>query len=249
MRTSNKILLGTFIAILFIITAIHAALYTKYKRNDFVTMTVLHNERYNSYDIKDVQSVLLTGLQNVTIIPADTARLEIEKNDNNDNNDNNMMRYQFQHGVLTVKGDTTIIRNDNMPDHIRAYQDVILYLPPIQNIKADFCELVINGKKDKANTSSLAIELHETNLHLGSWNRDNDTAATWFDKVNVVKSQNSSIDISGNIIMKELSLNLEASNFEDGKLTCDSLFINTDNTSSVKLSGKNIARTKFALKP
>ena len=49
MRTSNKILLGTLVAVLVIITAIHAALYTKYKRNDFTTLKSLHDEnRFSS---------------------------------------------------------------------------------------------------------------------------------------------------------------------------------------------------------
>ena len=243
MRTSNKILLGTFIAILFIITAIHAALYTKYKRNDFITMKSLHNERYNTYDIKDVQSVSLTGLQNVTVIPADTARLEIEKNDNN------RVHYQLLNGVLAIKGDTMITRSDNTSDRTRAYQDVILYLPPVQVIKADFCELTINGKKNATNTGSLEIELQETSLHLGGWNRNDDTTAIGYNKINIAKSKQSSIDITGNVVIKEMSLNLRSSNFEDGNLTCDSLIITTDISSSVKLTGKNIVKTKFALKP
>ncbi|MCW3120109.1 MAG: hypothetical protein JWM28_4191 [Chitinophagaceae bacterium] len=243
MRTSNKILLGTFLAILFIITAIHAALYAKYKRNDFITMTSLHNERYNTYDIKDVRSVSLSGLQNVTIIPSDTARLEIEKNENN------KVHYQILDGALTIKGDTTIMKNNKEPERIRSYQDVILYLPQVQKIKADFCELVIHGNKGIARTDSLAIELNETVLHLGGWNRNDGTAVGRFNKINVEKTKESSIDITGDLVIKNMGLNLETSNFEDGSLTCDSLFINTDNSSSVKLSGKNIAKTKFAFKP
>jgi len=45
-----------------------------------------------------------------------------------------------------------------------------------------------------------------------------------------------------------LHMNLETSSFEDSNLSCDSLFINTDNNSSVKLSGKNIPRTIFTSK-
>ncbi|MES1216608.1 MAG: DUF2807 domain-containing protein [Bacteroidota bacterium] len=244
MRTSNKILLGTFLAILFIITAIHAAIFSKYKSKSFVSMETLHYERYNTYDIKGVESVLISGLQNVTIIPADTAKVEIEKNDNG----NNKVRYQFDNGVLTIKGDTTYARNGNEPERVRSYQDVIIYLPQVKSIKSDFCELTINGGKP-SNISPLAMELQQTSLNLGGWNRENDTSAIRFDNIDITKSNESSIDVSGKIIVKQLSMNLENSNFEDGGLNCDSLFINADNSSTIKINGKNLAKTKFSVKP
>lgn len=242
MRTSNKILLGTLLIILFILTAIHVALYAKYKSNDFITMSSLHHERYSSHDIRGVQTVSLTGLQNITIIQSDTARLEMEKTDNN------RVQYHLVNGLLTIKGDTTVTRNGREPEREKAYQEILLYLPQVDNIKVDYCELTVQGS-NQGSSGSMVMELTETTVHLGGRYRNDDTSVARFNKINVVKTKESSIDIGGRLVLNDMTLNLESSSFEDGDLTCDSLFISTDNTSSVKLSGKNIARTKFVPKP
>ena len=238
MRTSNKILLGTLVAILVIITAIHAALYTKYKRNDFTTMKSLHHERYDVYDMKGVLSVSFVGLQNVTIIPADTARLEIQKGGFF------KVHYQFENGVLTVKGDSIIKRNNNNPERVRSYQDVILYLPHIQNIKTDFSELVIRANKSSVNVDSIVLELNESTLRLS----DENGTVSRFNKITVAKANKSTIE-TGNINVTDLTLNLEDSRFEEGNMTSDLLTINTDKKSTLKLSGRNIANAKIVLKP
>jgi len=239
MRTSNKILLGTLIAILVVITAINAALYTKYKRNDFSTMKSLREERYDIHDIGEVQSVSLIGLGSVTIVPADTARIEIRKS--------GFFRvlYQVEKGVLVIKGDSLINKNNNLPERIRSYKDVILYLPSVRNIKADFSDVSIrsmntNGKR----MDSISLELTESSLRLSE---DNDHDGR-FNKVSITKSSRSSIDVN-NVTVMDLMLDLEDSQFEENDMTCDHLQINTDKKSSLKLSGRNIANAKFELKP
>ena len=239
MRTSNKILLGTLASVLLIITAIHAALYTKYKSNDFITVESMHVERFDTYLFGDVQSVSLIGLGNVTIIPSDTAKLEIRKNGNFN------VRYLFEKGVLTVKGDSVINKSNNIPDRIRSYKDVVLYLPPGQKIKADFSDLVIRStNKNGKRMDSVALELTETSLRLTN---ENDPNAR-FNKVSITKSARSSIEIR-DIAVADLTIDLEDSRFEESEMTCERLMINTDKKSSLKLSGRNIAIAKFELKP
>jgi len=242
MRTSNKILGGTLLIILLILTAIHAALYAKYKQNNFVTLKHLHTERYDSYDLKGIQSVSITGFQNVTVIPADTARMEIEKSGTD------KLRYEFSNGALVMKGDTLIMGNNNNPDRIRSYRNVILYLPRTQVIKSELCGLTIQGAKDSSTVSSLVLDLTDTELHLGNENRDDNSTGNVFDKISVTKSKGGSIEIAGAVVAKELNLDIESSNFDDGSSAIGALSVHADSSSVIKLSGKNIAKAKFTLK-
>ncbi len=242
MRTSNKILGGTLLIILLIITAIHAALYAKYKQNNFTTLKHLHNERYDSYDLKGIESVSITGFQNVTVIPADTARMEIEKNGND------KIHYEFSNGALVIKGDTLIMRDNSNPDRISSYRDVILYLPHTQVIKSNFCGLTIQGSKDSSSASSLVFDLTDTQLHLGNENRQDNLTGNVFDKISVTKSRGGSIEMAGAVVVKELSLDVDSSDFDDGSAAIGTLFVNADSSSVIRLSGKNIVKAKFTLK-
>lgn len=242
MRTSNKILAGTFLFILFVLTAIHAGLYARYKTKNFVTLNSIHEERYDRFNLKDVQSVSITGLDNVTIFTSDTARIEIEKGTNH------LVHYELTDGVLTVKGDTIISRPDNTTERVKSNHDVIIYLPLIQHIKADFCELSLKGTRDTTKQLSLQLDLNETALHVGDWER-RDTLSSLFNKIVITKISDGSVDFNGNVSIKELELNLQSADFNDEGLSADSLFINADKNSSVKLSGRNIVNTKLNTRP
>jgi len=244
MRTSNKILLGTFLTILVILTAIHTALYAKFRQKEFITLEELHEERYSVYNLKDVRAVSLSGLQNVVIIPADTARLEIEKNVNN-----NRVHYQLLDGVLTIKGDTLVKGNNPEPDRINSYNSVILYLPLVQQITANYSDVAIHTKKGRAAAGPYTMQLKETNLHLGGSDEYNDTLVARFNQVTIDKAIGSTIDTRGRVFVSGMKMNLESSAFEDGNMSCDSLYINPDDNSSIKISGRNIGKVKFAGKP
>lgn len=242
MRTSNRILGGTLLIILLALTAIHAALYAKYRQKNFVTLQHLHNERYDSYNLKGILSVSITGFQNVTIIPADTARMEIEKSGNGE------LHYEFSNGALGIKGDTLIMRNNSNPDRIKSYRNVILYLPRTQVIKSDGCGLTIQGTRDSTTASSIVLDLTDTELHLGNGKRPDNSSDNVFDKISITKSDRGSIEIAGDVIIKELSLDVDSSNFDDGSAAIGILSVYADSASVIKLSGKNITKAKFTLK-
>ena len=242
MRTSNKILAGTFIIVLLIITGIHLALYAKYKSNDFITMKYLHEERYESYPLKEIRTVSLTGLQNVTIIPSDTARVEIEKNGER------RLVHEFTNGVLIIKGDTTITNNTGTPERIRSWRSVIIYLPANQAIKSDDCELTIRGTKDSTKLFSINAEMNTTELHLGELNMSESAHGDYFSRISISKSVGGSVDISQNAVVKEMNIDIETGNFEDNNAALGVINMVADSTSTIKLSGKNIAKTKFTIK-
>ena len=242
MRTSNKILAGTFIAILLIITGIHLGLYAKYKSNDFVTMKYLHEERFDSYPLKGIESVSLSGLQNVTIIPSDTARVEIEKNGDR------ILVHDFASGVLTIKGDTTITNNNGMAERIRSWRNVIIYLPLHQDIKSDDCEITIKGGLDSLKAPSVSASMNETTLHVGFGQRSDNISGNYFNKLSITKYSHGNFDMSEYAVVRDISMDLTSSGFEDNNASFGSITVNADSSSTVKLNGRNIAKTKFTLK-
>jgi hypothetical protein len=241
MRTSNKILAGTLLLILFIITGIHVALYAKYKSNDFTTMKNLHEERYDSYDLKGVQSVSITGIQNVIIISADTARVEIEKSSGD-----TKLHHEFVNGVFTIKGDTVLMENNGSANRINNYRDVVLYLPKTQIVKSAYCGLTIRGSEDSSNSSSWVLDLKDTELHLGDRLPQGSRSA--FDKISITNASGGSIDVFNDARIKEFGLNMESSGFDDGSADFGTISINADSSSVIKISGKNILKTKFTIR-
>ncbi|MGC4036658.1 MAG: hypothetical protein QM764_11900 [Chitinophagaceae bacterium] len=241
MRTSNKILLGTFIVILFIITSVHLAIYAKYKSNSFTTGQVLHEERYDSKSLAGVQSVSLSGLQNVTIIPSDTPHTEIAKSGDR------ILSYEFANGVLTIKGDTTIMEN-NREERLKSWRDVILYLPFTQNIKADNCEITIKGGLDSAKAPSITASMNETTLHLGFWQKSDHEAGNYFNTISFTKYSHGNLDVSENASVKEMDLDMEQSGFEDNNASFQKISLNADSHSTLKLNAQNLSKAKFTLK-
>lgn len=242
MRTSNKILLSVFLAILAILTGLYGAVYAKYRSNDFITSARLHQENYDTYKIEGVQSVSLTGLDHVTIIPSDTARIEIEKMEGA------KALHTFSNGTLVVKGDTMITYKDGTTNRERSYRDIIIYLPLVQNIKADFCNLTIRGSQDSSNRVSANLQLDATELQLGYWDRSEVFAANYFDRI-VTKANGGNFNIATGAKVKKMELNLETTTFSDGGVDVDSLSINADPTSSISITGKNISKTTLTSKP
>lgn len=243
MRTSNKILLGVFLAILVTLTGIYGAVYAKYRNNDFITSTRLHQENYDTYKIDGVQSVSLIGLDHVTIIPSDSARIEIEKIEGA------KTLHTFINGSLVVKGDTTITYKDGTTNRERSYRDIIIYLPLAQNIKSDFCNLSVKGAKDSTKAPVIQLELDATELQLGYFNREDVLSPEKFKSIVISKANGGLVEVSNNSVINKMELNLQSGRFEDGGATFDSLSVAADTNSTITITGKNISKTTFISKP
>ncbi len=243
MRTSNKILLSVFLAILAILTGLYGAVYAKYRNNDFITSARLHQENYDTYKIEGVQSVSLTGLDHVTIIPSDTARIEIEKMEGA------KALHTFSNGTLVVKGDTMITYKDGTTNRERSYRDIIIYLPLVQNIKADFCNLSIKGGKDSTAAPAIQLELDATELQLGNSNREEANSTENFKTIVIAKANGGLVELSSKAFVNKMDLNLKMGRFEDGGATFNSLSVAADTNSTISITGKNIPKTTFISKP
>src|ERR1700733_3371730 len=142
MRTSNKILLGIFVGPLIIITCIHVALYAKYKSGHYVAMQTVQEDRYTTAYYKNISTVSVYGLNNFTIKPSDSIKLEVEKSRDGH------LHYSFDGNTLVIHGDTTIKHSNGTSDYNRSYESVTLYLPLGTTVSADNAEITLYGTKD-----------------------------------------------------------------------------------------------------
>jgi len=243
MRTSNKILLTVFVALLLMLTSIYGAIYVKYTNGNFITSAKIHEERYDVYPVTGVQSVSITGLERVTIIPSDTARLEVEKQVDE------KPLHVFDKGVLTLAGQKIVNNSDGTTAIERNYRDVLIYLPYNQIINADNCNLTLNGTTDTMKNLSVQLSLKETNLMLGTTVPMNDKGIGNFSSVNISQATGGNINIVTGAVIKRIEAKLDASRFSDGGASVDSLILAADKSSTISITGNNIPNTSFISKP
>src|SRR6266700_4411475 len=122
MKTSNKILLGTFLTGMATVTLIHVALYARYKSGNIVALAGADNSQLESVSFPVIKFVSMDGLQNCTLIPADSMRLEIEKPNRSE-------------VFFKQSGDTLFVSSDKHPGNkffsgSPTYQPVKIFIPP-----------------------------------------------------------------------------------------------------------------------
>ncbi|HTE26087.1 hypothetical protein [Flavitalea sp.] len=237
MKTSNKVLLSLFIAVLLIITSIHVALTQKYKNGKFTIAR--SGPKKDSITIKPVNYVRLNGLENVVLVPSDSYRLELEKNMPLS------FRYYVSGDTLIVTGDTSISSGSDNNRH-RIYQEISLHLPEFSMIVAENTSLSIVGKLDTTKGGVTRVELNESRLLFGNRINEQD-AAMYFGDVFVTAKQRSEVDLSSNKIhFNTLSFELEKSIFRDNEVGgIKNLMIKADDSSLVQISGQNLQKLKF----
>ena len=160
MKTSNKILLGLFLAPILCLSTISLSLYAKYKSHDYVSLESLQEDQYTNHILGNITVVKAKGLLHCNIFPSDTIRLEIEKNKEG------FLKFSIQGDTLYLKGDSTMTGGRNNARNIlRSPQEVRLYLPSGEKIVADYCELTITPGSDSSKAPSYNVVLnHGSNL-------------------------------------------------------------------------------------
>jgi hypothetical protein len=235
MRTSNKILLGIFLAPLLILTLIHAVLYAKYKTGNYVTMKSVEEDRFIRKALKNINNIAVYGLNNFNIKPADSLQLEIEKDKNGH------LHYAIVGDSLIIHGDSTINRPDGSADIRRSYQAVNLYAPMIANIIADNADINLQGSKDSLKAISYHFSLtNSAGLKVEDYG--NDSTHIYFKGLTIKASNSPGIELTAHSRVRELVLTLLASEFTDNGASIDKLVIDADKVSNITLKGDNLRK-------
>ncbi|MBI2730000.1 MAG: hypothetical protein HYX40_04490 [Sphingobacteriales bacterium] len=237
MKTSNKILLGTVAFIMLIFTAIHVALYAKYKKGEFVTVTQLHEENYDKHVIAGVTKVDAWGINNLEIIPSDTFKIELEKNFGKETK----ITYEQKGDVLVVKGGTKDFnKSTGKAEVYRSYSPVTIYLPSNTTLTVNDCDIRFNGAVDSSKAFTHTINATNANVTFGEWHRD-DKGYSYFSNINLT-SNGGRVQFTKGASFKEINLSLTDNEVEDQGFSADKIVLNADDKSNITLKGTNLKK-------
>ena len=238
MRTSNKIIVGIFLAPLIILTAIHVTLYAKYKSGNYVSMKKVTEDRFTRLALTHIISVSVYGLNNFNIIPSDTATLEMEKLQND------RLHYVVNGDSLVIRADSTSETNGNFP---RNYQAINLYLPGNATIYANNSSIDLFGTADSLKAASYRFTLNNSS-DLETRQRD-DRPTFHFKELLIGATPSCKIALSPGCRVNSMDLNLQDTEFTDNSASIDNLKIIADKKSLITLRGDNLLKLNLAKQP
>jgi hypothetical protein len=234
MKTSNKLLLGIFLTIILLTTAVQLMVYAKYKRGDYVKFNQEEFSPMTSLEIPAVRYVSIKGLGNCGIMHGDKPELEIQKEHVGP------LTYHVVNDTLFIIGDTTHTIND-LERGNRNYNEVNVYLPSTIQVRAAYSYLGIGGSADSTSAPSYIVRL-EKDAHLVIKKRNRDKAV-YFNLVNI-NSEESKIVLDEHSFINDLNVQLINSKIDDKEAGIKNLTMDADSKSTVTLSGKNIKALK-----
>ena len=236
MKTSNKILLGTFAGILLVLTAIHVALYAKYKKGDFVTVAQLHEQRYDKHVLNGVNKVEVSGLENLEIYPSDTFRIELEKRDGKKPE----LSFEQKGDVLVLKGGTVQKNSEGKDEVLRSYTGAVIYMPSGVLINITECEARFRGADDTIKAYSGNITASYASLSFGAEKKEK-KATGYFNNISI-NATGGRVEFSNDAVFKELGISLTTSEITDMGFTADKITLNADDKSDITLKGTNLKK-------
>lgn len=234
MRTSNKILLGGFVATILILVGIHVALYAKYKGGETKDVSGLIGGNV-TYDLGNIRHVSITGMEECKIIPADTARLEMDKHYKGS------ISYRINADSLVIAGPHNA---SELAEGHRVGLPITLYLPPVESITANYTGLFLRGGTDSAKAVSQKIELNNSHLQLSR--NGPDPGGAWWNNLAIVAHDNAKIDLPARGTIGYLDVSLSRNSLmTDHGVHITSFLLKMDSTSSAALRMHNLDKLKL----
>ena len=242
MRTSNKIILATFLTPLVVLTAINLTLYAKYKSGHYVSMKSVQEDRFTRETLKNIQKVAVYGLNNFNIIASDSLKLEIEKDGGSH------FHYTVSGDSLVIHGDSIVTRPDGSHDDMRSYQAVNLYVPNGAIVTANNSDVSLKGNKDSLSAASWNFSIvNSSSLKL----QDNgiEPNQVYFKDLIIHAAHSSGIELTEHTRVANLQLVMIESVFTDNGAAIDKLMIDADKASNLTLKGDNLQRLNSVKQP
>ena len=232
MKTSNKILLGTFLTAILIIVSVHVALFAKYKKGQYTLITDdMWPTNMITESLHDVKYVSINNVENVIVRPADTNKLQYDKPENGDEN---ILE-------ITRRADTLFLSGKSIRrPHGRWYRTTNLLLADPLSVKVINSQLHLLRTPSKSDFKSMNILLDHSFLEVNN----DQTKELHLESLKIDGVADSRISLR-NVHTKLLDVTLKDSFLEETKLNADSIRVTTDTLSRLQLSGKNLSKTKI----
>jgi hypothetical protein len=230
MKTSNKLLLGIFITILILTSVVQLMVYAKYKRGEFTAFKREEVVPMTSLPVPAARFISLKGFGSCALKPSGTLKLEIQQDNAN------YIKYQLVNDTLVVTG------NSNDPDDRSRNNSLVnIYLPASVQLIGAYCTFRAWGTGDSTLAPSYNINIKNSYLYINF--NGADKAAVYFNQLNI-HSVSSMIDLNSHAVFNDLNLQFVDSRLSDKSAMIRKLTMESDNTSTLELSGKNVNALK-----
>jgi len=234
MKTSNKILLGTFLAVLLILLSVHIALYAKYKKGEYkIAGDDMWPTNMITYSLEDVKYVSVDNLENVVIRQGDSSKLRYDKPIKGDEN---MLSVTRKDDTLFLSGKSTLNKKG------RWYRPTSLSLAGLLPLKIVNSKIHVGIEPPKTNLAPVAVDIMLDGSFMDVNNRRKDAISFGTFKINAINK--STIHLY-KLTTNFLDVSLSDSFLEETTLVADSIRLVTDAASKFELSGKNLVKAKI----
>lgn len=234
MRTSNKILLGTLIFTILILTAVHIALFAQYKSGNIEVIKDFRRNQFEEHVLNNVHYILMNDVEEMTVTPSDTLSLSIRKSDED--------RVNYR-----VVGDTLLIQLDSA-DKVaqeRDYLPLSLRVPQTIPVEARNSSLKFRGGFDSATAISQTFILKQSALAVDA---DERYPSQYWSRLIIQASEHSNIRLSFLSFIDSAAVTLSNSNLLDDGATFEKLNLVADDESRVQLLLKNLRKLNLTPK-
>lgn len=234
MKTSNKILLSTLLAIFLILIGIHVALYAKYKSGDY-TIAEDVSSSTDTTALKPFRFVSATGMDNLVILPSTSFSIATAKKMPD------YFKYVIKGDTLLITGDTASYKNDEVLERRRMPETVYLHVPQVEMILAENCSVHLVGSTDSINAINTKINLTNSSLLVQDLPTER---PRYFGNLIVTASAQSEVMFADNPSTSlSVSCQLRNSRLQDSpSASIGSLNVQADQQSTVQLNGNNISK-------
>jgi len=234
MKTSNKILLGTFLAGLLILLSVHISLYAKYKKGEFkIAGDDMWPTNMITYSLDDVKYVSVDNLENLVIRQGDSSKLRYDKPLESEENILSVIK---KDDTLFLSGKTANNKNS------RWYRPTNLSLAGLLPLKIANSKVHMGTELPKDNAVAVPIDMMLDNSFMEVNIRQKNAMSFGTIKINAINK--SRINLY-NLTTNFLDVRLNNSFLEETTLVADSIRLMTDMDSKFELSGKNLVKAKI----
>jgi len=226
MKNSNKLLLGGFLLLLLLISAIHITLFAKYKNGEY---TVYNSESTVTMDagqpLPNIKFVTIRNVRGATIELGNVAKLTKDA------------------GLTYVQNGDTLLINAKENLNQGDISHLVLALPYNATVSIINSSITVKtGNEDTANKS--VVYLSDSRAFFSG-----SGSLTDFGNMKIVATKNSVATFEHGMHVSNLGVELSNSSLEDADGNFGQLSIITDSVSQISLQSKNLLKAKISTNP
>jgi hypothetical protein len=232
MRTSNKILSGLLLTAIILFASLFITVRVKYA-NGAITKRATINNWSDVHRIKEpIKSVRISRLSNILIIPADSVRLDIWKENDG------AVKWRVQDGVLIIESDTT--KANRHGEHY-AFGHVELFIPNVDSVYMEDSRGEFKRILDTMQLNPIYnFQLNRTVLNVRHDPRGG--TPTFYELIHINAGPSSAVHFDEAVRVANAAVSLQGASFEDNNASFDKLSIRSDSSSSINIKGHNLRK-------